>query len=74
MLAVRLSDEIQARLTRLSKETGRPKSYYVREAIAAHLDDMDDRYLAAQRLIDVRAGRSQPVDLAEVGRRLGLGG
>lgn len=41
MLAVRLSDEIQARLTRLSKETGRPKSYYVREAIAAHLDDME---------------------------------
>lgn len=72
MLAVRLPDEIQNRLTRLAKETGRPKSYYVREAIVAHLDDMEDLYLAEQRLIEVRAGRSQTVDLDEVERRLGL--
>ncbi len=72
MLAVRLPDEIQNRLTHLAKETGRPKSYYVREAIVAHLDDMEDLYLAEQRLIEVRAGRSQTVDLDEVERRLGL--
>jgi len=72
MLAVRLPEEIQNRLTHLAKETGRPKSYYVREAIVAHLDDMEDLYLAEQRLIEVRAGRSQTVDLDEVERRLGL--
>lgn len=72
MLAVRLPDEIQNRLTHLAKETGRPKSYYVREAIVAHLDDMEDLYLAEQRLIDVRAGRSHTHTLDEVERDLGL--
>lgn len=63
MLAVRLPEEIQDRLTRLAKETGRPKSYYVREALVAHLDDIEDLYLAEQRLIEIRAGRSHTVDL-----------
>lgn len=34
---------------------------------------MQDLLLAEQRLIDVRAGHSQAVDLDEVERRLGLG-
>lgn len=72
MLAVRLPSEIEARLTTLAKVTGRPKSYYVREALVEHLDDMEDLYLSEQRLIDIRAGRTQTVDLDEVERTLGL--
>ncbi|PCO26306.1 CopG family transcriptional regulator, partial [Morganella morganii] len=41
-------------------------------AILEHLDDLEDLYLAEQRLIDVRAGRSRTYTLDEVERDLGL--
>lgn len=50
MLAVRLPQEIEERLTELAARTGRTKSYYVREALLTHLDDLEDMYLAASRL------------------------
>jgi RHH-type rel operon transcriptional repressor/antitoxin RelB len=37
MLAIRLPEEIENRLNALAKETGRSKSFYVREAILEHL-------------------------------------
>ncbi|HEY4601449.1 MAG TPA: TraY domain-containing protein [Cerasibacillus sp.] len=40
MLAIRLPDDIEARLTALANQTGRTKTYYAREAILAHLDDL----------------------------------
>lgn len=49
MLAVRLPEKIEQRLSALAKRTGRTKTYYVREAILAHLDDLEDRYLAQAR-------------------------
>lgn len=66
MLALRLPPEIEARLDDLAKRTGRSKSYYAREAIIKHLDDLEDLYLAEQRLIELRAGRAQAVPLADV--------
>jgi RHH-type rel operon transcriptional repressor/antitoxin RelB len=50
MLALRLNPEIEERLGRLAKKTGRTKSYYAREAILEHLQDMEDYYLANHRL------------------------
>lgn len=50
MLAVRIPAELEARLENLSKATGRSKSYYVREALAAQLDDLEDGYVALYRL------------------------
>lgn len=72
MLAIRLPPEIEQRLEALAKATGRTKSYYAREAILAYLDDLEDLYLAEQRLEDVRAGRSRTYSLEEVERDLGL--
>jgi RHH-type rel operon transcriptional repressor/antitoxin RelB len=72
MLAIRLPQDIQDRLDRLSKETGRPKSYYVREALVEHLAELEDIYLAEQRLTDVRAGRSPTVPLEDVMKRHGM--
>lgn len=69
MLSIRLPAEIESRLDALSKETGRPKSYYVREAILEYLDDLEDVYLAEQRLADLNAGRSHTVALEEVMKR-----
>jgi mRNA interferase RelE/StbE len=40
MLAVRIPDEMESRLDKLATLTGRPKSFYVREALQAHLDDI----------------------------------
>jgi RHH-type rel operon transcriptional repressor/antitoxin RelB len=50
MLAIRLSPDIEKRLEELSRRTGRTKTYYAREAIAEHLDDLEDYYLAMNRL------------------------
>lgn len=72
MLAIRLPSEIEDRLEALAKCTGRTKTFYAREAILEHLDDLEDLYLAEQRLIDVRAGKSRTYTLEEVERDLGL--
>lgn len=59
MIAVRLPEEIEQRLDALAKATGRTKSYYVREAILEYLDDLEDLYLAEQRLLDIRRGQDE---------------
>jgi RHH-type rel operon transcriptional repressor/antitoxin RelB len=50
MLAVRIPEAIEQRLDKLAKLTGRPKSFYVRQALAAHLDEIEDTYVALYRL------------------------
>lgn len=55
MLALRLPPEIEDRLDLLARKTGRTKSYYAREAILAHLDDLEDAYIAKSRLKPGRA-------------------
>ncbi|WP_018289583.1 DUF6290 family protein [Verrucomicrobium sp. 3C] len=74
MLAIRLPAEVEKRLAALARATGRTKTFYAREAILEHLDDLEDLYLAEQRLIDIRAGKTQPVPIEEVMRRYGMEG
>jgi RHH-type rel operon transcriptional repressor/antitoxin RelB len=71
MLAVRLDAEVERRLEALAARTGRTKTFYAREAIEAHLDDLEDFYLAEERMKTFRDGDAIP--LAEVKRELGLG-
>jgi len=73
MLALRLPEEIEGRLNALAKKTGRTKSFYAREAIVAHLNDLEDIYLAEKRLEDLQAGRSRTYTLGEVMERHGVG-
>lgn len=63
MLALRLPPEIEKRLDSLSKRTGRTKSYYAKAAICEHLGELEDLYLAEQRLIELNAGRSKTYTL-----------
>lgn len=49
MLALRLPPELERRLDALAKRTGRSKSFYAREAIIEHLEDLEDAYLAEER-------------------------
>jgi RHH-type rel operon transcriptional repressor/antitoxin RelB len=72
MLAIRLPAEIEARLEALAKATGRTKTFYVREAILEHLDDIEDIYLAQRELEAVRSGLSQTVPLEVVMQRYGM--
>jgi RHH-type rel operon transcriptional repressor/antitoxin RelB len=50
MLAIRLPEDIEARLTALAAKTGRTKTFYAKEAILEHIDDLEDKYLATNRL------------------------
>jgi RHH-type rel operon transcriptional repressor/antitoxin RelB len=68
MLAIRLSSEIEKRLELLAKRTGRTKTFYAREAILEHLDDLEDTYLAEKRL----AKPARTYSAEEVKRDLGL--
>ena len=72
MLAVRLDKSTEERLANLAQKTGRPKSYYVREALNSYLEDLEDIYLAEKALEDLRAGRSRTYTLKEVERDLDL--
>ena len=54
MLAIRLPETIEKRLEHLAKRTGRTKTYYAREAILQHLDDLEDIYLAEKALQAIR--------------------
>jgi len=72
MLAIRLPADIEERLNALAKATGRTKTFYVREAILEHLDDLEDIYLAEKRLENIRAGREKTIPLEQVERDLDL--
>ena len=50
MLALRLPPALEKRLDRLAKRTGRTKSFYAREAIMRHIEDLEDYHIAQRRL------------------------
>jgi RHH-type transcriptional regulator, rel operon repressor / antitoxin RelB len=50
MLAIRLPKDIETRLAALAAKTGRTKTFYAKEAILEHINDMEDKYLAIYRL------------------------
>ena len=52
MLSVRLNEEMQSKLDRLSIATKRPKSFFVKEALENYLDDMVDYYEVQSRSQD----------------------
>ena len=72
MIAIRLPKDLEARLDRLAKETGRTKTYYVREAITEHLSELEDMYLAERVLERVRAGTESTVQLEDMIARYGV--
>ena len=50
MLAIRLDPQTEKRLEKLALKTGRTKTFYAREAILEHLDDLEDYYLAVEAI------------------------
>jgi len=72
MLAIRLPAAIEKRLEKLARRTGRTKSFYARQAILQHLDELEDLYLAERALERIRSGEEKPIPLEEVMKRHGL--
>jgi RHH-type rel operon transcriptional repressor/antitoxin RelB len=68
MLALRLPAEIEERLEKMAKKTGRTKSFYAREAILKYLEDLEDLYIAKRRAKNL--GRTYSHE--EVMKELGL--
>jgi len=72
MLAIRLPQSIEKRLEKLARRTGRTKTYYVREAILEHLEDMEDLYLAERSVERIRSGEEHSIPLKDAMKRHGL--
>ncbi|MFO7801025.1 MAG: TraY domain-containing protein [Desulfovermiculus sp.] len=63
--SIRLPSEYEQRLDYLSKQTGRSKAFYIKQLIMDHLDDLEDVYLAEQRLEQLRQGHDEIVNSEE---------
>jgi RHH-type rel operon transcriptional repressor/antitoxin RelB len=69
-LAFRVPTELAEMLEKLSEETGRSKSYYVREAIVRYLEDRADYLLAVSRL---EKNKGKPnISLEDIKREFGF--
>jgi RHH-type rel operon transcriptional repressor/antitoxin RelB len=74
MLAIRLPESIETRLDLLARRTGRTKTFYAREAILAHLEDLEDIYLADAQLELIRSGREATIPIEILMEKYGLEG
>jgi RHH-type rel operon transcriptional repressor/antitoxin RelB len=72
MLAIRLPQSVEKRLEKLARRTGRTKSFYAREAIVQHLEDLEDLYLAERALERIRNGEDDTIPLEDVMKRHGM--
>ena len=70
MLGIRLDPELESRLERLAKDTGRTKSYYAKLAIKQFLEDRED-YLRGIAALERNAPR---ISLEDLERELDLDG
>jgi RHH-type transcriptional regulator, rel operon repressor / antitoxin RelB len=74
MLAIRLPESIERRLDRLAKRTGRTKTFYARQAILRHLEELEDLYQAERSFERIREGKDRTIPLEELMRRYGMEG
>ena len=68
MIAIELDSETEARLDQLAKKTGQSKTFFAREAIEQHLEDLEVYYLGLEAIKN--PGRLYTPDEAK--RELGL--
>lgn len=50
MITVHLPFEVEQRIADLAARTGRTETFYIEEAIMEYLDELEDKYLALNRL------------------------
>jgi RHH-type rel operon transcriptional repressor/antitoxin RelB len=71
-VSLRLPEDLKTRLEKLAKRTGRSKTFYMIEAISEKMEDLEDLYLAEQRTLALRAGRSKVYTQEEMEERYGV--
>ena len=71
-VSIRLAPNIEQRLNQLVAQTGRAKSYYLRELIEGGMDDLEDFYLADATMERVHKGQETLLDAAQVRKELDL--
>jgi RHH-type transcriptional regulator, rel operon repressor / antitoxin RelB len=74
MLAIRLPPEIEKRLTALAKKSGRTKTFYAREAILQHLEDLEDAYIGEKALREFEKSGENAIPIEEIMKDYGLEG
>ena len=72
MLSLRLPKDIEERRDGLAKRTGRTKTFYVRQAIMTHLEDLEDAFQADEIMKRVRTGEESVLSAEEMRKSLGL--
>lgn len=71
-LNIRIPDNLAGRLGVLANQTGRTKSYYVREALEDKLQELEDYYLGMQIAEKVATGKMRTYSQDEVEQACGL--
>lgn len=69
---LRLPEDLAIRYNRLAKSTGRTKTFYMTEALAADIDRLEYEYGLLKKVEDYRADRLETVTLDELEESLGL--
>lgn len=70
MVSIRLPADVEARLERLAKRTGRSKSFFAREAVIEKIEEVEDVHLAEQVLDRIRYGKEEVLTADAMGRGL----
>ena len=70
--AVRRPDATYDRLRALAARSGRTATFYIREAVERHLEDLEDLHAAEQAAAEHRATGGRTISLDELDRYLGL--
>ena len=70
--ALRMPEDLAIRYDRLAKSTGRTKTFYMTEALAAEIDRLEYEYGLLKKVEDYRAGRLETVTLDELEESLDL--
>ena len=70
--SMRIPSDLNDRYSRLAEETGRPRSFYVNEALQESIDRLEYEFGILKDIEDYRAGRLETYSLAEVRAHCGL--
>jgi predicted transcriptional regulator len=70
-MEVHFTPDVQAKLERLARDTGRPSDELVEDAVLGYFDELaHTREMLDRRYDDLESGRVKPIDGEEAYRRL----
>ena len=72
LVNVRAPKDLLERYTRLAKDTGRSRSYYINEVLTESIDQLEYEYGILKKAEDMRAGRAKTYTPDEVRELCGL--